>query len=285
MNTEKEESIAEHFLSLIDKKSIWELEIISSILNIHPEDLAEFVQQFPMAYGLSIQGKRLYVTHELVIDVLDEVKQRFIDWYQSFAPREYSQAKRAEEIKKEYFIEDKPERISPKIKISIYGNNYVIEDVLNKYLVREGLFPSFQFTGGYEPFDFQKTIGNEIYNCQFLIIDYRRDLLSLAPLLFEMPEAFVFIFDPLDKLQIDRLVKMIQTLISKRKKEILVSFLAIVDTDIQTSELDEISSTLSQLVEYMEELPIFKVSFAILSSDSQTERKMNDLIQTAKMTF
>ena len=141
MNTEKEESIAEHFLSLIDKKSIWELEIISSILNIHPEDLAEFIDQFPMAYGLSIQGKRLYVTQELVHDVLDEVKQRFIDWYQSFAPREYSQARRAEEIKKEYFIEDKPERISPKVKISIYGNNYVVEDVLNKYLERDGLLP------------------------------------------------------------------------------------------------------------------------------------------------
>jgi len=285
MNSGIEESIADHLLALIDKKSIWELEIISSILNIHPDDLTEFIQQFPMAYGLSIQGKRFYITHELVFDVLDEVKAKFIAWYQSKSPRRYSQLKRVEEIKKEYFIEDKPERISPKIKISVYGNNYVVEDVLNNFLAREGLSPSFSYTGGYEPFDFQKTIGNDIYNCQFLIIDYKRDILALAPLLFEMPEAFIFIFDPLDKLQIDRLAKMIQNLIAKRKTDMLVTFLAIVKSSIQTSELDEISGTLSYLVEFLEEKSIFKVSFAILSSDDQTERKMNDLIQTAKLLF
>ncbi|MHA1198426.1 MAG: hypothetical protein ACTSQF_03645 [Candidatus Heimdallarchaeaceae archaeon] len=285
MSIENEETIAEHFLSLIDKKSIWELEIISSILNIHPEDLAGFIKQFPMAYGLSIQGKRFYITHELVRDVLEEVKQKFIDWYQRVAPRGYSQAKRTEELKKDHFIDDRPERVSPKIKISVYGNNYVVEDVLNEFLAREGLSLSFQYTGGYEPFDFQKNIGNNIYNCQFLLIDYKRDLLSLAPLLFEMPEAFVFIFDPLDKLQIDRLIKMIQNLVTKRKKDILVSFIAIVGKDIETTELDEISSTLSYLVEFLEEKPVFKVSFAILSSGDQIERKMNDLIQTAKMLF
>ncbi len=285
MSTDKEESIAEHFISLIYKKSIWELDILSSILNLHPEDLSGFIQQFPMAYGLSIQGKRFYITHELVLDVLDEVKKKFIQWYQSVAPREYSQTNRFEEIKREYLVDDRPERGSPKIKISVYGNNYVVEEVLNDYLSREGLSPSFQFAGGYEPFDFQKNIGNNIYNCQFLIIDYNRDLLSLAPLLFEMPEAFVFIFNPLDKLQIERLVKMIRSLIEKRKKDILVTFLAIVEKGIQSSELDEISGTLSHLVEFMEELSIFKVSFAILSSSDQTERKMNDLIQTAKMLF
>ncbi|MCE7742938.1 MAG: hypothetical protein GOP50_10825 [Candidatus Heimdallarchaeota archaeon] len=285
MSTEKEEKIAEHLFSLIDKKSIWELEIFSSILNIHPEDLAGFIKQFPMAYGLSIQGKRLYITHELVRDVLDEVKLKFIEWYQRVAPREYSQAKRTEEIRKEHFIDDRPERISSKIKISVYGNNYVVEDVLNDFLAREGLSPSFQYTGGYEPFDFQKTIGNDIYNCQFLLIDYNRDFLSLAPLLFEMPEAFLFIFNPLDKLQIDRLVKMIQSLIAKRKKDILVTFLAIVGKDIESTALDEITSTLSYLVEFLEEKPVYKVSFAILSSNDQVERKMNDLIQTAKMLF
>lgn len=285
MSTEKEEKIAKHLFSLIDKKSIWELEIFSSILNIHPEDLAGFIKQFPMAYGLSIQGKRLYITHELVRDVLDEVKLKFIEWYQRVAPREYSQAKRTEEIRKEHFIDDRPERISSKIKISVYGNNYVVEDVLNDFLAREGLSPSFQYTGGYEPFDFQKTIGNDIYNCQFLLIDYNRDFLSLAPLLFEMPEAFLFIFNPLDKLQIDRLVKMIQSLIAKRKKDILVTFLAIVGKDIESTALDEITSTLSYLVEFLEEKPVYKVSFAILSSNDQVERKMNDLIQTAKMLF
>ena len=285
MNSGIEESVADHLLALIDKKSIWELEIISSILNIHPEDLAEFIQQFPMAFGLSIQGKRFYITHELVRDVLGEVRSRFIEWYQSTGPRRYSQLKRVEEIKKEYFIEDKPERYTPKIKISVYGNNYVVEDVLNNFLAREGLSPSFQYTGGYEPFDFQKTIGNDIYNCQFLIIDYKRDLLSLAPLIFEMPEAFIFAFDPLDKLQIDRLAKMIQTLIAKRKNDLLVTFLAIVRKEIQPSELNEISGTLSYLVEFLEEETIFKVSFAILSSEDQIERKMNDLIQTAKMLF
>ena len=285
MNADIEESIADHFLSLIEKKSIWDLEIISSILNIHPDDLSSFISKFPMAYGLSIQKKRFYITYELVRDVLDEVKSEFINWYQSTAPRTYSQIQRAEETKKDYFVNDRPERISPKIKICVYGNNYVIEDVLNNYLLREGLSPSFQYTGGYEPFDFQKTIGNNIYNCQFLIIDYKREFLSLAPLLFEMPEAFIFVFDPLDKLQIDRLVKMIQNLISKRKKEILVTFLAVVHEDIKTPELGEISETLSYLVDFMEELPIFKVSFAILSSNEQIERKMNDLIQTAKMLF
>ncbi len=285
MSIDRETSIAKHFLSLIEKKTIWELEIIASILNIHPDDFANYIEQFPMAYGLSIQKKRFYIIPELVQDVLDEVKTSFIEWYQRTAPRAYSQAKRVEEIRKEYHIDERPERISPKVKITVYGNNYVVEDVLNDYLARAGLSPSFEYTGGYEPFDFQKNIGNEIYNCQFLMINYNRDHLALAPLLFEMPEAFLFIFNPLDKLQIDRLVKMVQNLIAKRKKEIFVTFLAVVDKEIDSSSLDEISSTLSYLVEFLEEKPIYKVSFSILSSNDQIERKMNDLIQTAKMLF
>ena len=78
---------------------------------------------------------------------------------------------------------------------------------------------------------------------------------------------------------------MIQILISKRKKDIIVTFIAVVDQNIETQSLEEITSTLSYLVEFLEEKPIYNVSFSILSSSNQIERKMNDVIQTAKMLF
>ncbi len=286
MSSNVEFSLAEHFLSLIDKKTIWELDMICSILNINVEDFTNFINKFPMAYGLSVQGKKLYITPELVGDVVDEIKKSFIEWYQRIAPDGYSQvvqatiSRRTEEIRS-----DTPERVSPKIKISVYGNNYIVEDVLNDYLARAGLSPSFNYTGGYEPIDFQKNIGNEIYNCQFMLINYNRDMISLANLLFEMPEAFIFIFDPLDPLQSDRLVKMIKILISKRKNDMFITFLANVKSEISQDSLEDVANTLSYLVEFLEEKPQFKVSFAILSSTDQVERKINDLIQTARMLF
>ena len=286
MSSNDEFSLAEHFLSLIDKKTIWELDMICSILNINVDDFTTFISKFPMAYGLSIQSKRFYITPELVSDAVEEIKKSFVEWYQRIAPDGYSQVvqasihKRTEEVRI-----DTPERVSPKVKISVYGNNYVVEDVLNNFLFKAGLQPSFNYTGGYEPIDFQKNIGNEIYNCQFMLINYNRDMISLANLLFEMPEAFMFIFDPLDSLQVDRLVKMIKILISKRKNDLFITFLASVKTEIDKEVLEEVANTLSHLVEFLEEKPHFKVSFAIISSDIQVERKINDLIQTARMLF
>ena len=102
-----------------------------------------------MAYGISIQRKRLYITPELVRDVVDEVKESFILWYQRTAPSGHSQVSPIGQYKKsETYLNDVPERVSPKIKISIYGNNYVVEDALNDYLTRAGLNPSFEYTGG-----------------------------------------------------------------------------------------------------------------------------------------
>ncbi len=286
MSLDDESSLAEHFLSLIDKKTIWELDMICSILNINVEDFTGFINKFPMAYGLSVQGKKFYITPELVNDAIEEIKQSFVDWYQRIAPDGFSQVvqasiqKRSEEV-----LSDTPERISSKIKISVYGNNHVVEHVLNEFLSRVGLQPSFDYTGGYEPIDFQKNIGNDIYNCQFMMINYNREMLSLANLLFEMPEAFLFIFNPLDQLQIDRLVKMVKILISKRKKDLFITFLASVKPDISQESLSDVAKTLSYLVEYLEEKPHFKVSFTILSSTNQIERKITDLIQSARMLF
>ncbi|MHA1687461.1 MAG: hypothetical protein ACTSYD_13845, partial [Candidatus Heimdallarchaeaceae archaeon] len=66
MSEDTKTTIADHFLSLIEKKNIWGLEIISSIINIDSIALAAFIKTLPMAYGLYVQGDKLSITPELV---------------------------------------------------------------------------------------------------------------------------------------------------------------------------------------------------------------------------
>ena len=61
MSSEKENAIAEQLLSLIDKKNVWELEILSSIININSQDLTDFIKKLPMAFGLAVSGKKVLI--------------------------------------------------------------------------------------------------------------------------------------------------------------------------------------------------------------------------------
>ncbi|MHA1222328.1 MAG: hypothetical protein ACTSSG_09715 [Candidatus Heimdallarchaeaceae archaeon] len=284
MSEDTKTTIADHFLSLIEKKNIWGLEIISSIINIDSIALAAFIKTLPMAYGLYVQGDKLSITPELVRDVKEELKEIFMKWYETTAPDKYSQ--------KQTFTVDQSdmeikrslvESQHSKLKLTVYGENYLTQKVIDKYLGRNAPQPSYKYVGGYELIDFEKEIGNEIYNCQFNIINYNRDTLSLAPLLFEQPSGFLFIFNPLDPLQIERIRNMSKLLIQRRSKEIFVSYLAIIEKEENERHLDEISEILSLIVENLEDKMIFKVSFAILISEEHIERKINDIIQTINL--
>ena len=79
--------------------------------------------------------------------------------------------------------------------------------------------PSYKYVGGYEPINFDLKLGNDIISTQFSIIDYKRDILSLAPLLFEDVEGFLFIFDPQDLHQIEK-IKQMSELLDDFKKEL-----------------------------------------------------------------
>ncbi|MBY9002269.1 MAG: hypothetical protein KGD64_15220, partial [Candidatus Heimdallarchaeota archaeon] len=85
MSSEKENAIAEHLLSLIDKKNVWELEILASILNIDSKALFDFIRTLPMAFGLAVSGKKLFITPELTRDVNSEIREQFVSWYQRYA--------------------------------------------------------------------------------------------------------------------------------------------------------------------------------------------------------
>ena len=284
MSSEKEAKMAEHLLSLMEKKNIWDLDIISSILNIDPIELSNFIKTLPMAYGLSIYNKKISVTIELVRDVIDEIKSSFINWYQKTEPDSYSQKKLAptdilsDEERKQIITDQQS-----KSKISIYGDYFLVEKTINQYLEKESLQPSYKYVGGYEPIDFELKLGNDIIPTQFSIIDYKRDILSLAPLLFEDVQGFLFLFNPQDLHQIDKVKKMSELLIKKRGKNMPVSFLAILKNEDETNSLNEIADTLTQIVENYEDIQTFKVSFAVLYKPEHIERKINDLIQTAKL--
>ncbi|MCG3221284.1 MAG: hypothetical protein H7641_07885 [Candidatus Heimdallarchaeota archaeon] len=140
--------------------------------------------------------------------------------------------------------------------------------------------PSYKYEGGYEPINFDLKLGNDVISTQFSVIDYKRDILSLAPLLFEDVEGFLFIFDPQDLHQIEKIKQMSELLINKRKKDLVVSFLAILRSGNETNSLNEIADTLTRIVEHYEGIEVFKVSFAVLFRPDHIERKINDLIQT-----
>ncbi|NPD87639.1 MAG: hypothetical protein HGN29_02880 [Asgard group archaeon] len=284
MNVERETEIAEHLLSLMKKKNIWDLDIISSILNINPLELSNFIKTLPMAYGLSILNKKISVTIELVRDVEEEIKSSFINWYQRTVPDAYSRIKLAptdilSDKQRKQIVTDQ----QSKSRVSIYGDYFLVEKIINQYIEREGLHPSYKYVGGYEPINFDLKLGNEIISTQFSIIDYKRDILSLAPLLFEDVEGFLFIFDPQDLHQIEKINQMSELLINKRKKDILVSFLAILRSENETNSLNEIADILTRIVECFEDIQVFKVSFAVLFKPEHIERKINDLIQTARL--
>ena len=281
MSMEKEKSLVEHLLSLIEKKNVWDLDILSSIIDIDPTALSNFIKTLPMAYGLSIYEKKVTITPELVVDAKEEIKDKFITWHQNTEPDSFS---KAQSQKSEVTRETPSVRLVtdeyPKVKLSVYGDNFLVQKVIDKYFSKEGAQTDYQFMGGYEPINFDKTIGNDVFSCQMSIIDYKRDFVSLAPLLFELVEGFLFIFEPLDLHQISKMKKAVDYLKTKREKDIFVTFLAILKDD-ESDKLNEIANTLTEIIFITEEATNFQVSFAILSNPEHIERKINDLIQTS----
>ena len=283
MSSDKEASKAEHLLSLIDKKNVWEIEILSSILNLDSQAFTAFVKKLPMAFGLAVSGKKLFITPELVRDVKEEIKEQFVSWHQTAGPGSYSQSSllSIDIIKEDYARSLRQEKRS-KVKITVYGENFITQKVIDSYLSRGSLQPDYKFEGGYEPINITKQIGNENIECQFNIINYGRDILSIANLLFELTEGFLFIFDPLDMMQIEKTKRMIQLLTQKRRTDLFVTFIAIIDEEAAENSINEVASTMTLLVEQLENVPSFKVSFAILSIEEQIERKIDDLLQTSQ---
>lgn len=284
MSSEKENAIAKQLLSLIDKKNVWELEILSSIININSQNLADFIKELPMAFGLAISGKKVFITPELVRDVTDEIKKTFISWYQSTGPGAYTQSSLlSKEIIREDFVRNFRLEKKSKVKITVYGDNFLVQRVINKYLNRGNLQAAYNYEGGYEPINAEKTIGNDLVECQFSVINYGRDITSLANLLFELSEGFLLVFSPLDKMQVLKSTNIITLLSQKRRSDIFVSFLGIITVEEGKESINEIVSVLSNMVGKLEDVPQFKASFAILTDEKQIERKINDLLQTSQM--
>ena len=283
MNAEKEIGIAEHLLSLIAKKNIWDLDIISSILDIDTNSLIAYVKTLPMAYGISLSGSRLSITYELVKDVKQEIKDSFVNWYQRTAPSSFSQKKMvSSDVHQDEYKKKILEEKRSSTKITVFGENYLVQKIIDQYLSKSDLQPKYSFAGGYEPINFESIIGNDKFDCQFLIINSSRDLLSISPLLFESPMGFLYVFNPLDLMQIEKIKNLNKILASKRERDLFMSFLAILPFD-GVQKLDEITQTLTQMIEELEDIEKFKVSFAILSDPEHIARKINDLIQISKM--
>ena len=284
MSSEKENAIAEQLLSLIDKKNVWELEILSSIININSQDLANFIKNLPMAFGLAVSGKKVYITPELIRDATEEVKEIFVSWYQSTEPGTYTQSSLlSKEIIQEDFARNLRLEKKAKVKITVYGENFLVQRVVDSYLTKGNLQITYDYEGGYEPINAEKTIGNDIVECKFSVINYRREISSLANLLFELSEGFLLIFNPLDKMQVVKLTEMINLLSQKRRSDLFVTFLGIITDEEEKESITEIASVLSIMVGKLEHIHQFKVSFAILSDEKQIERKINDLLQTSQM--
>ena len=284
MSSEREYAIAEQLISLIDKKNVWELEILSSIININSQDLADFITNLPMAFGLAISRKKVYITPELVRDVTDEIKENFVAWYLSTGPGSYTQSSLlSKEIIKEDFVRNLRLEKKEKVKITVFGENFLVQRVIDKYLFKGNIQSAYNYEGGYEPINAEKTIGNDILECQLSVINYRREITSLANLLFELSEGFLLVFNPLDKTQVVKLTKMISVLTQKRRSDLFVTFLGIITEEEGQESINEIASVLSSMVSKLENIPQFKISFAILSDEEQIERKINDLLQTSQM--
>ncbi|MCK5304147.1 MAG: hypothetical protein KAJ72_02785 [Candidatus Heimdallarchaeota archaeon] len=284
MSSEKEKAIAEQLLSLIDKKNVWELEILSSIINVNSQALTDFIKTLPMAFGLAVSGKKVFITPELVRDVTAEIKETFVSWYQSTGPRTYTQSSLlSKEIIREDFARNLRLEKKAKVKITVYGENFLVQRVIDTYLIRGNVQTTYNYEGGYEPINAEKTIGNDIVECQFSVINYSREITSLANLLFELSEGFLLVFNPLDKMQVLKATNIIQLLSQKRRSDLFVTFLGIITEEEGKESINEIASVLSNMVGQLETIPQFKVSFAILSDEYQIERKINDLLQTSQL--
>ncbi len=284
MSSEKENAIADQLLSLIDKKNVWELEILSSIININSQDLNDFIKELPMAFGLAVSGKKVFITPDLVRDVKAEIKETFVSWYQSTGPGTYTQSSLlSKEIIREDFARNLRLEKKAKVKITVYGDNFLVQRVIDTYLIKDNVQTEYNYEGGYEPINTGKTIGNDIVECQFSVINYGREITSLANLLFELSEGFLLVFNPLDKMQVLKSTNIILLLSQKRRSDLFVTFLGIITEEEGRESINEIASVLSNIVGQLETIPQFKVSFAILSDEYQIERKINDLLQTSQL--
>ncbi|MHA2357433.1 MAG: hypothetical protein ACXABK_01520 [Candidatus Heimdallarchaeaceae archaeon] len=284
MSVDKEATMVNHLLSLLKKKNIWDLEIISSIVDIEPIALSDFLKTLPMAYGVSIYNKKISITHELVTDAEDEIRKSFVNWYQRTVPDGFSQK---ELVPKTILTDEQRKQIitdlESKVKVTVYGENFTVQKIVDGYLLKEGFQPTYKYEGGYEPLIFNKMIGNETIPCQFSIIDSRRDLQAHAPLFFDSADGFLFIFDPLDLFEIQKIRKMTNILISKRKKSLYVTFLAVLKNEESKNKIEDIVQSVTDIVGLLENIEVFRVSFAILAQMNEIERKINDLIQTYQL--
>ncbi|MBY8999763.1 MAG: hypothetical protein KGD64_02510, partial [Candidatus Heimdallarchaeota archaeon] len=204
--------------------------------------------------------------------------------YQTVGPGSYSQSSLlSKEIIKEDFVRNLRIGKKSNVKITVYGENFLTQRIIDNYLARGNLQPAYRYEGGYEPIITEKSIGNEIVECQFYVINYGRDITSIANLLFELSEGFLFVFNPLNKMQVEKATNMIRLLSQKRKSDLFVTFLAVITEEEGQNSVGEIATVLSSMVGKLEIIQQFKVSFAILSAEDQIERKINDLLQTSQL--
>ncbi len=284
MNDEKENLRANHFFELIQKKNVWEFESFCTILNIDSYEFSFFVKSLPMAYGLVLRANRLYITPELTIDVEVELKTNFIEWLVNTQADDFVPMK----------IDDYPllvtrikghvrEVATKRLKVSVFGVNSLVKRVLEPFYEKEHIQPKFQYIGGYEPLIFDYSSTTESIECQFSVINYNRSLISLANLLYEIPEGFLLIFDPDDKLQAGKISEVLTTIIEKRKKDLAITLIAVLDENPNVNKLQEFSKLMFSLVKELNVDSKLIVSFAISSSEMEIERKIMDFLDTAKL--
>ncbi len=102
-------------------------------------------------------------------------------------------------------------------------------------------------------------------------------------MLYEIPEGFLLIFDPDDKLQAGKISEVLTTIIEKRKKDLAITLIAVLDENPNVNKLQEFSKLMFSLVKELNVDSKLIVSFAISSSEMEIERKIMDFLDTAKL--
>ncbi|MHA1685532.1 MAG: hypothetical protein ACTSYD_03890 [Candidatus Heimdallarchaeaceae archaeon] len=274
------ELVARHFIKLLDKKNVWDLDQLCSILNIESIEFAFFVKSLPMAYGLSLAKHRIYVTHELVKDAKNEIAKLFQEWLETTQPIE-SQKFEIEELDNEHQLRGKIAKIPKrKAKISVYGDRELLKKALESFIDVSSVFSS--FVGGYTPADGVVADEIEPVECQFLILNSQfKKYVNAFPVITQLVQGFLLIYDPKDKLQYQSIKELTTELIKHRTKEITCAFIAFMEKEPTDLELECYLRDLRDLALSLADEPIFHVSFSITHNRGELKRKITELVHLA----
>ncbi|MHA1303011.1 MAG: hypothetical protein ACTSQE_13725 [Candidatus Heimdallarchaeaceae archaeon] len=169
-----------------------------------------------------------------------------------------------------------------RVKISVFGKNNLVKSILS-HLISGIDKENDTYVGGYQPINFNLEIDREEIDTQFFLVDYERENAILPDILIELSHGLLFLVDGLDKEQTEKIKAITENLLKQRKRELFVSYIGIVQSQMNERELSKFVDSIQSLADILKINDNFNVYYALAPDLEYVISLIKDLIQTSKI--